>query len=128
MVLLICPFFLPPVVSTLITEYFASVQRRLRDVSLPTLEKDDDKTSDSVPEFCIDAGSTGNIARFINHSCQPNLFVQCVLSVHHDVKLARVMLIAADNIPPLKVLSSPVISIMHVHAQFCYIFLPETYT
>lgn len=57
-----------------------------------------------MPEFCIDAGSTGNIARFINHSCEPNLFVQCVLSSHHDIKLARIMLFAADNIPPLQVL------------------------
>ncbi|KAL3526246.1 hypothetical protein ACH5RR_010902 [Cinchona calisaya] len=81
-------------------------ERRLRDVSLPVnLHKDDDKTSDSIPEFCIDAGSTGNVARFINHSCQPNLFVQCILSSHHDIKLARVVLIAADNIPPLKELT-----------------------
>lgn len=73
------------------------------DVSIPSyLEKDDDK-KDSAPEFCLDAGISGNIARFINHSCQPNLFVQCVLSTHHDIKLARVMLFAADNIPPLKV-------------------------
>lgn len=59
---------------------------------------------ESVPEFCIDAGSSGNIARFINHSCGPNLFVQCVLHSHHDMKLARVMLFAADNIPPLQVI------------------------
>lgn len=78
-------------------------ERRLRDVSLAMhTEKNDDH---SAPEFCIDAGSTGNFARFINHSCQPNLFVQCILSSHHEVKLARVVLIAADNIPPLKELT-----------------------
>ncbi|RDX69107.1 Histone-lysine N-methyltransferase, H3 lysine-9 specific SUVH4, partial [Mucuna pruriens] len=64
-----------------------------------------DQSSESAPEFCIDAGSTGNIARFINHCCEPNLFVQCVLSTHHDLKLARVMLFAADNIPPLQELT-----------------------
>ncbi|XP_052195414.1 histone-lysine N-methyltransferase, H3 lysine-9 specific SUVH4 isoform X3 [Diospyros lotus] len=81
-------------------------ERRLGDVSLPTpLDKIDDHRTDSVPEFCIDAGSTGNIARFINHSCQPNLFVQCILSSHYDVKLARVVLFAADNISPLKELT-----------------------
>lgn len=80
-------------------------ESRLRDVSLPShLKKSIEETSESVP-FCIDAAHTGNIARFINHSCQPNLFVQCVLSNHHDIKLARVMLIAADNIPPLKELT-----------------------
>lgn len=57
-----------------------------------------------MPEFCIDAGSTGNIARFINHCCEPNLFVQCVLSTHDDLRLARIMLFAADNIPPLQVI------------------------
>ena len=71
--------------------------------SINLLDKYDDHNSESVPEFCIDAGSTGNIARFINHGCDPNLFVQCVLSSHHDLKLARVMLFAADNIPPLQV-------------------------
>ncbi|KAA8548293.1 hypothetical protein F0562_004722 [Nyssa sinensis] len=81
-------------------------ERRLRDVSIPTyVDNGDDHNSDSVPEYCIDAGSTGNVARFINHSCQPNLFVQCVLSSHHDIKLARVVLFAADNIPPLKELT-----------------------
>lgn len=79
-------------------------ESRLRDVSLPSyLKKLGEEASESVP-FCIDAGKTGNVARFINHSCQPNLFIQCVLSSHHDIKLARLMLIAADNIPPLKVI------------------------
>ncbi|GMN57388.1 hypothetical protein TIFTF001_026500 [Ficus carica] len=82
-------------------------ERRSRDASkaaINSLDKHEDRC-DSVPEFCIDAGSSGNIARFINHSCGPNLFVQCVLSSHHDMKLARVMLFAADNIPPLQELT-----------------------
>lgn len=65
----------------------------------------DDKKSE-VAEYCIDAGSVGNVARFINHSCQPNLFVQCILSSHHDIKMAKVMLFAADTIPPLQVIPS----------------------
>ncbi|GER42998.1 histone-lysine n-methyltransferase [Striga asiatica] len=77
-------------------------ESRLADVSLPShLLKFNEEASENVP-FCIDAGKTGNFARFINHSCQPNLFVQCMLSSHHDLKQARIMLIAADNIPPLK--------------------------
>ncbi|PWA82982.1 SU(VAR)3-9-4-like protein (chloroplast) [Artemisia annua] len=55
------------------------------------------------PDFCIDAGSIGNVARFINHSCDPNLFVQCVVSSHHDLKLARIVLVAAENIYPKQV-------------------------
>lgn len=76
-------------------------ERRVGEVAMPALL---DK-EDSGPEFCIDAGITGNVARFINHSCQPNLFVQCVLSAHHDITQARVILFAADNIPPLKELT-----------------------
>ncbi|KAG9138482.1 hypothetical protein Leryth_012762 [Lithospermum erythrorhizon] len=74
-------------------------ERRIGDVQLPRhLQMND---SDAGPEFCIDADSIGNVARYINHSCQPNLFVQCVLSDHHDLKQARIVLFAADNIPPL---------------------------
>ncbi|KAJ8566869.1 hypothetical protein K7X08_019077 [Anisodus acutangulus] len=81
-------------------------ERRLGEVSLPGYwQKDVEKASDGGPEYCIDAVSVGNVARFINHSCQPNLFVQCVLSTHHDIGLARVVLMAADNIPPLQELT-----------------------
>lgn len=76
--------------------------RRVGDVSIPT--NFDDKKAE-VPEYCIDAGRVGNIARFINHSCQPNLFIQCILSSHHDIKMARVMLFASDNIPALQELT-----------------------
>ncbi|RZB59620.1 histone-lysine N-methyltransferase, H3 lysine-9 specific SUVH4-like [Glycine soja] len=82
-------------------------ERRSQDGDIPAnlLDKYHDQCSESVPEFCIDAGSTGNIARFINHCCEPNLFVQCVLSTHDDLRLARIMLFAADNIPPLQELT-----------------------
>ncbi|CAI0555738.1 unnamed protein product, partial [Linum tenue] len=82
-------------------------ERRLRDVSLPNGETIpfEESKPDSVPEFCIDACRSGNVARFINHSCTPNLFVQCVLSSHQDIRLARVVLFAADNIPPLQELT-----------------------
>ncbi|XP_076881234.1 histone-lysine N-methyltransferase, H3 lysine-9 specific SUVH4-like [Bidens hawaiensis] len=79
-------------------------ERRVGEVAMPSLPVHiDDK--DNGPEFCIDAGTSGNMARYINHSCQPNLFVQCVLSAHHDITQARVILFAADNIPPLKELT-----------------------
>ncbi|KAL5552593.1 hypothetical protein UlMin_039994 [Ulmus minor] len=82
-------------------------ERRMGDVTLPSnnVSKRDAKILNSTPEFSIDAGTFGNISRFINHSCDPNLFVQCVLSSHHDIKLARVVLFAADNIPPLQELT-----------------------
>ncbi|KAH9604736.1 hypothetical protein KSS87_014348 [Heliosperma pusillum] len=79
-------------------------ETRLGDVSIPS-EVLSDMVDYGTEEFCIDAVSTGNFARFINHSCEPNLFIQCILSAHHDFRLARVMLFAADNIPPLQELT-----------------------
>lgn len=80
----------------------------MHNVSLPAttcVEKrnDDDETMENVPEFCIDAQSLGNVSRFINHSCEPNLFVQCVLSSYNDIRLARVVLFAGDDIYPYQV-------------------------
>ncbi|KAM3735210.1 hypothetical protein ACB098_10G071200 [Castanea mollissima] len=83
-------------------------ERRFRNVSIPSsnhAKKRDDHISETGPEFCIDAGTSGNVARFINHSCEPNLYVQCVLSSHHDARLARVVLFAADDIFPMKELN-----------------------
>ncbi|KAM4601942.1 histone-lysine N-methyltransferase SETDB2 [Polymixia lowei] len=34
--------------------------------------------------YYLDASQEGNVARFINHSCQPNLFVQNVFTDSHD--------------------------------------------
>eukprot|EP00850_Spirogloea_muscicola_P017905 SM000158S02037 [mRNA] locus=s158:232711:236300:- [translate_table: standard] len=51
--------------------------------------------------FCLDAAKTGNVARYFNHSCAPNLFVQCVLFDHHDVRAPHVCLFAMEHVPPL---------------------------
>lgn len=56
------------------------------------------------PELIIDASEIGNAARFINHSCFPNLLVQCVLH-HQDTRRPHVMLFAMDNIPPFRELT-----------------------
>ncbi|KAJ7515986.1 hypothetical protein O6H91_22G037200 [Diphasiastrum complanatum] len=58
---------------------------------------------DEVAEtkLAIDASNYGNVGRFINHSCSPNLFAQCVLFDHHDVRIPHIMLFAMENIPPL---------------------------
>ncbi|KAK3166389.1 hypothetical protein QOZ80_1AG0045140 [Eleusine coracana subsp. coracana] len=75
------------------------------EMHLPNLHPENESEAPPAPEYCIDASTIGNFARFINHSCQPNLFVQCVLSSHNDVKLAKVTLFAADTILPLQELS-----------------------
>ena len=55
--------------------------------------------------FTIDAAEFGNVGRFINHSCSPNLYAQNVLYDHHDNRVPHVMLFAAENIPPLQELT-----------------------
>ncbi|KAK9275953.1 hypothetical protein L1049_023228 [Liquidambar formosana] len=55
--------------------------------------------------FTIDAVHYGNVGRFINHSCSPNLYAQNVLYDHEDKRMPHIMLFAAENIPPLQELT-----------------------
>lgn len=45
--------------------------------------------ADTNCAFTIDAGQRGNAARFINHSCDPNVFIMPVLINNVDVRLHR---------------------------------------
>jgi [histone H3]-lysine36 N-dimethyltransferase SETMAR len=52
---------------------------------------------DSVPvRTCIDARHKGSLARFINHSCQANLFM---IPVRIDINVPRLACFAKQNIP-----------------------------
>ncbi|CAA6666179.1 unnamed protein product [Spirodela intermedia] len=51
--------------------------------------------------FTIDAAHYGNVGRFINHSCSPNLYAQNVLYDHDDKRMPHIVFFAAENIPPL---------------------------
>ncbi|XP_017259275.1 histone-lysine N-methyltransferase SETDB2 isoform X2 [Kryptolebias marmoratus] len=43
------------------------------------------KRGAEVEDVClVDASKEGNVSRFINHSCQPNLFIQNVFTDSHD--------------------------------------------
>ncbi|XP_010472269.1 PREDICTED: histone-lysine N-methyltransferase, H3 lysine-9 specific SUVH6-like isoform X1 [Camelina sativa] len=64
-------------------------------------EEEDEEASG----FTIDAATKGNIGRFINHSCSPNLYAQNVLYDHADKRMPHVMFFAMDNIPPLQELT-----------------------
>ncbi|WOL07218.1 histone-lysine N-methyltransferase, H3 lysine-9 specific SUVH4-like [Canna indica] len=55
--------------------------------------------------FTIDAAEYGNVGRFVNHSCSPNLYAQNVLYDHDDRRIPHIMLFAAENIPPLQELT-----------------------
>lgn len=56
-------------------------------------------------EYTIDAGIYGNVGRFLNHSCSPNLYAQNVLYDHADKRMPHVMLFATTDIPPLQELT-----------------------
>ncbi|KAL6846321.1 hypothetical protein ACP4OV_023769 [Aristida adscensionis] len=62
-------------------------------------------SSKAIEGFTIDAAECGNVGRFINHSCSPNLYAQNVLWDHDDLRMPHVMLFAAENIPPLQELT-----------------------
>ncbi|ONK76564.1 uncharacterized protein A4U43_C03F29630 [Asparagus officinalis] len=75
---------------------------------IPGLELD--ATSEIASEmkddgFTIDAAEFGNIGRFINHSCSPNLYAQNLLYDHDDKRMPHVAFFAIDNIPPLQELT-----------------------
>lgn len=49
----------------------------------------------------INAKNMGNLSRFMNHSCSPNVFWQPVLYNHGDERYPHIMFFALKNIPPL---------------------------
>ncbi|XP_074320238.1 uncharacterized protein LOC141657029 [Silene latifolia] len=71
---------------------------------MPHIPSTDSNAVENVG-FTIDAARYGNIGRFVNHSCSPNLYAQNVLYDHEDERIPHVMLFAAENIPPLKELT-----------------------
>ncbi|CAK9188048.1 unnamed protein product [Ilex paraguariensis] len=77
-------------------------ERTGRDEYLYDVGNGCDDTEDS---FTIDAAQYGNVGRFINHSCSPNLYAQNVLYDHDEKRMPHIMLFAAKNIPPLRELT-----------------------
>ena len=50
--------------------------------------------------YCIDACKYGNVTRFVNHSCKPNLIPVRVFIGHHDLHFPRIAFFAARDIAP----------------------------
>ncbi|XP_024175324.1 histone-lysine N-methyltransferase, H3 lysine-9 specific SUVH6 isoform X2 [Rosa chinensis] len=93
-------------------EYLFDIGNNYNDNSLwdglSTLMPDAHSSSYEVVEegsFTIDAARKGNLGRFINHSCSPNLYAQNVLYDHEDNRIPHIMFFAAENIPPLQELT-----------------------
>lgn len=51
--------------------------------------------------FAIDACKFGNVGRFVNHSCSPNMYAQEVLYDQDDEEMPHIMFFATRNIPAL---------------------------
>ena len=56
------------------------------------------------PELAVDAGRIGSVARFLNHCCEPNLFVQSVF-IEYSSRVHRIALFAARDILPYEELT-----------------------
>ncbi|KAF0297324.1 Histone-lysine N-methyltransferase EHMT2 [Amphibalanus amphitrite] len=50
--------------------------------------------------FCLDARRYGNVSRFINHRCEPNLVPVKVFVDHQDVRFPRIALFACRDVEP----------------------------
>lgn len=48
--------------------------------------------------YTIDAMTSGNIGRFVNHSCDSNMFVQNIFVDTHDLRFLWICFFAGRNI------------------------------
>ncbi|XP_016487039.2 histone-lysine N-methyltransferase, H3 lysine-9 specific SUVH5-like [Nicotiana tabacum] len=55
--------------------------------------------------FTLDAARYGNVGRFINHSCSPNLYAQNVMYDHGDRRVPHIMFFASKSIAPIEELT-----------------------
>ena len=70
----------------------AEAEQRENDSYLFDLENRDGDT------FCIDANKFGNVTRFINHSCDPNLMPVKVFTSHQDLRFPHIAMFASREI------------------------------
>ena len=57
-----------------------------------------DEREEATPMYVLDGKKRGNIGRWFNHSCAPNMFVQNVFVDTHDVRFHQIAFFAIRNI------------------------------
>ncbi|GAV80034.1 SET domain-containing protein/YDG_SRA domain-containing protein/Pre-SET domain-containing protein [Cephalotus follicularis] len=68
---------------------------------------EEDSSHDSTEEYnvafplIISAKNVGNVARFMNHSCSPNVFWQPVMYEHNTESFVHIAFFAMRHVPPL---------------------------
>ncbi|RVE68792.1 hypothetical protein OJAV_G00094970 [Oryzias javanicus] len=83
---------------TFVCEYVGEI---IRDTEADKRENDsflftlDNKVGDI---HCIDAKSFGNIGRFINHLCEPNLLAVRVFTTHQDLRFPRIAFFSSQPV------------------------------
>ncbi|CAH1999344.1 unnamed protein product [Acanthoscelides obtectus] len=81
-----------------VCEYIGEI---LTDVEANSRDEDDflfDLDNKDVDSYCVDAKRYGNFARFINHSCTPNLHPVKVFIDHQDLRFPRIAFFALKDI------------------------------
>lgn len=56
--------------------------------------------------YCIDARYYGNVSRFINHLCDPNIIPVRVFMLHQDLRFPRIAFFSSRHIRPGEELGS----------------------
>ncbi|XP_014476372.1 PREDICTED: histone-lysine N-methyltransferase SETDB1 isoform X2 [Dinoponera quadriceps] len=67
-------------------------------IERPTFKSVRDFFGEDEAVYIMDAKTTGNIGRYLNHSCDPNIFVQNVFVDTHDVRFPWVAFFALQYI------------------------------
>lgn len=72
---------------------------------LEAIHDDSDGFEKSPHPLCVDAKNNGNVARFMNHSCTPNVIWQPVLREVNNDSYLHIAFFAIRHIPPMQELT-----------------------